>query len=172
MALAPFPDQSESEPNDDKAPADPPEQQDSSGGKMSFLEHLDELRKRLIVSVGSLLGGVLIAFAFVGFIFDFIMQPLTSVLPAGGTLVFTEPTEAFFLTIKMAALAGLMLATALAPVIGYDKAAEIAKEAANSGHTIAEVARELTGLKNDELERLLDPIAMTNLRRDEDNAGG
>ena len=111
MALAPFPDQSESEPNDDKAPADPPEQQDSSGGKMSFLEHLDELRKRLIVSAGALLGGVLIAFAFVGFIFDFIMQPLTSVLPAGGTLVFTEPTEAFFLTIKMAALAGLMLAT-------------------------------------------------------------
>ena len=37
---------------------------------------------------------------------------------------------------------GLMLATTLAPVIGYDAAAGIAKEAAKSGRTIREVARE------------------------------
>ena len=52
---------------------------------------------------------------------------------------------------------GLMLATALAPVIGYEKAAEIAKEAAKSGRTIREVARERSGLSEEKLKELLDP---------------
>jgi fumarate hydratase, class II len=56
---------------------------------------------------------------------------------------------------------GLMLATALAPAIGYDAAAEIAKEAAKSGRTIREVAREKTQLSEQELDRLLDPEKMT-----------
>jgi fumarate hydratase class II len=56
---------------------------------------------------------------------------------------------------------GLMLATALAPVIGYDAAAAIAKEAAASGRTIREVARERTSLGDEELDRVLDPEAMT-----------
>ncbi len=56
---------------------------------------------------------------------------------------------------------GLMLATALAPVIGYDAAAEVAKEAARRGATIREVAREKTRLSEDELSRLLDPVRMT-----------
>ncbi len=56
---------------------------------------------------------------------------------------------------------GLMLATALAPAIGYDAAAEIAKEAAKSGRTIREVAREKTKLSDEELGRLLDPAEMT-----------
>ena len=56
---------------------------------------------------------------------------------------------------------GLMLATALAPVVGYDKAAAIAKDAAKSGRTIAEVAQEQTDLTADDLARILDPISMT-----------
>jgi fumarate hydratase class II len=56
---------------------------------------------------------------------------------------------------------GLMLATALAPAIGYDAAAEVAKEAARTGRTIREVARERTGLSEEELDRLLDPTGMT-----------
>ena len=56
---------------------------------------------------------------------------------------------------------GLMLATALAPALGYDAAAEIAKEAANTGRTIREVAREKTQLSEEELARLLDPEKMT-----------
>jgi fumarate hydratase class II len=55
---------------------------------------------------------------------------------------------------------GLMLATALAPVIGYDEAAKLAKEAFKSGRTIRELALE-RGLAADELDRLLDPAAMT-----------
>ena len=56
---------------------------------------------------------------------------------------------------------GLMLATALAPAIGYDAAARIAKEALASGKTIREVARERTKLSPQELDRLLDPARMT-----------
>ncbi len=55
---------------------------------------------------------------------------------------------------------GLMLATALAPVIGYDEAAKLAKEAFKSGRTIRELALE-RGLSADDLDRLLDPAAMT-----------
>jgi len=56
---------------------------------------------------------------------------------------------------------GLAIATALAPVVGYDAAAAIAKEAAASGRTIREVAAEKTELTPEELERILDPAAMT-----------
>jgi len=56
---------------------------------------------------------------------------------------------------------GLMTTTALAPEIGYDAAAAIAKEAFASGRTIREVAREKTSLTADDLERLLDPSGMT-----------
>ena len=56
---------------------------------------------------------------------------------------------------------GLMLGTGLSPAIGYDKAAEIAKEAASTGKTIREVARDMTSLTEEELEALLDPLKMT-----------
>ena len=118
MALVPFPDHPAPAPSEPDPPVDPDDakelDEDGAGGRMSFLDHLDELRHRLIVSASALVVGVLICFGFIGFIFDFIMEPLTEVLPEGGTLVYTEPTEAFFLNIKMAALAGLLLAT---PVI-------------------------------------------------------
>src|SRR5919109_1136392 len=56
---------------------------------------------------------------------------------------------------------GLMLATALAPAIGYDAASKIAKEALATGKTIREIARERTELPAAELDRLLDPAHMT-----------
>jgi len=56
---------------------------------------------------------------------------------------------------------GLMLATGLVPAIGYDAAADIAKEAAKTGRTIREVAREKTNLSEDDLNRLLDATKMT-----------
>ena len=57
--------------------------------------------------------------------------------------------------------AGLAICTALAPVIGYDNAAAIAKEAAKTGETIREVSRRMTDLTEEELERILDPGKMT-----------
>lgn len=56
---------------------------------------------------------------------------------------------------------GLMLGTALSPAIGYDAAANIAKEAAANGSTIREMAKLKTELTDAELDRLLDPEAMT-----------
>src|SRR3989441_2768964 len=56
---------------------------------------------------------------------------------------------------------GLMLATALTPAVGYEAAAKIAKEALDTGRTIREIARQRTSLTPEELDRLLDPVAMT-----------
>jgi fumarate hydratase class II len=55
----------------------------------------------------------------------------------------------------------LAMATALAPIIGYEQAAELAKEASASGRTIREVARERSGIPSAELERLLNPRSQT-----------
>jgi fumarate hydratase, class II len=56
---------------------------------------------------------------------------------------------------------GLMLATGLAPAIGYDAAADLAKAAFKEGRTIRELARERTHLTEEQLDQLLDPAAMT-----------
>ncbi|QQS49026.1 MAG: class II fumarate hydratase [Acidobacteriota bacterium] len=55
----------------------------------------------------------------------------------------------------------LALATALAPLIGYDRAAEIAKEAYASNRDIREIARERGVLSDEELDAALDPVKMT-----------
>ena len=67
---------------------------------------------------------------------------------------------------------GLAIGTALAPVIGYDAAANIAKEAAKTGKTIREVAREKTNLTEEELDRILDPANMTKPGLEGGPAGG
>ena len=55
----------------------------------------------------------------------------------------------------------LALCTALSPVVGYDRAAAVAKKAYESGRTVREVCREEGVLSEEELERLLDPRSMT-----------
>jgi fumarate hydratase class II len=67
---------------------------------------------------------------------------------------------------------GLMLVTALAPAIGYDAAAALAKEAYQTGRTIRELARERTSLSDGELDRILDPKAMVEPGRTFASAGG
>ncbi len=77
MALVPFPG-TNPEPDADRWDE---ENGEGSGARMSFLEHLDELRKRLIVCVGALGVTFLIAFAFVNRLYDFVMRPLAAMLP-------------------------------------------------------------------------------------------
>ncbi|HET8549052.1 MAG TPA: lyase family protein, partial [Bryobacteraceae bacterium] len=55
----------------------------------------------------------------------------------------------------------LAMVTVLAPVIGYDKAAAIAKEAYATGRSVREVAREKSGLEEQRLSALLDPASQT-----------
>ena len=87
------------------------DEEDGAGGKMSFLDHLDELRTRLITSFVALAVGFLACWAFITPIFDFIMEPLAAVLEEGVRMIYTNAPEYFFLQLKMAALAGLILAT-------------------------------------------------------------
>jgi len=106
MALVPFPSVTPGDDEDDS-------QNDDSGSKMSFLEHLDELRKRLIYIVYSLIAGCVIAYVFIQRIFDFIMRPMQKVLPEGGHLQFTSGSEPFMLWIKIGFLAGIFIASPL-----------------------------------------------------------
>jgi fumarate hydratase class II len=66
----------------------------------------------------------------------------------------------------------LMLVTALNPFIGYDQAAAVAKEAFASGRTLREVVLEKKLMKPAELDRALDPLAMTKPNAGKPSAGG
>lgn len=94
--------------DDPRRPADGP---DGDGARMSFLEHLDELRRRLIIAVAAIGVGMVIAFLFIGRIVDFVMTPLNALLPAGSTFISYEMTEGFMLYMKVAALTGVFIAT-------------------------------------------------------------
>ena len=83
------------------------------GGKMSFLEHLDELRKRIIRALLSLCFGVGIAAFFIEDIYQFVMLPLRQALRPGETMIYTYPTEAFMLYIRIAVIAGLFISAPL-----------------------------------------------------------
>ncbi|MEY2529425.1 MAG: fumarate hydratase, class, partial [Verrucomicrobiota bacterium] len=65
----------------------------------------------------------------------------------------------------------MAMVTSLAPKIGYDRAAEIAKESAKTGRTVREICLEQKVLPPEELERALDPVAMTE-PGGEGSAGG
>jgi fumarate hydratase class II len=54
-----------------------------------------------------------------------------------------------------------ILVTALNPVIGYEKGAAVAKKAYKEGRPVKEVAKEMTDLSDEELDRLLDPAGLT-----------
>ncbi|MCQ0092950.1 twin-arginine translocase subunit TatC [Roseovarius sp. M141] len=78
-----------------------------------LIEHLTELRTRLIHSVLYFLGGMIICFTVAQPIFNFLTAPLCSVLADRGQdcdLIFISPQEGFFVAIKVSLLGGFMLA--------------------------------------------------------------
>ena len=112
MALVPFP-----SPQSGALQIPPDEDDDSAaGGKMSFLEHLDELRKRIVNSAIAIAVCVVVGFAFINKIVDFILAPTRGALPAGVKMIYTEPGEAFSLYVQIALIMGVVLA---APFIMY-----------------------------------------------------
>src|SRR5688500_20273167 len=113
MPVVPFPDPQSSKDSSARNVSDSWFDDESEGGKMSFLEHLDELRKRIIRALLSLCIGVAIAVMFIEDVINFVMRPLSATLPAGATFIFTYPTEAFMLRIRIALIAGLFIATPL-----------------------------------------------------------
>jgi sec-independent protein translocase protein TatC len=113
MPVVPFPDPHSSKDSSARDVSDSWFDDESEGGKMSFLEHLDELRKRIIRALLSLVIGVAIAAVFINDIIDFVMRPLSATLPPDGSFIYTYPTEYFMLNIRIALLAGLFIATPL-----------------------------------------------------------
>jgi sec-independent protein translocase protein TatC len=94
----------------------PDEDDDALSGKMSFLEHLDELRKRIVNACIAIGVGVVLTFAFIDRIFNFILAPTRKALPPGVKLIYTQPGEAFSLYVTVALIAGVVVA---APFIMY-----------------------------------------------------
>lgn len=85
--------------------------------EMTFTEHLNELRVRLVRCLIAAFIGFLACYAFAEQLFTLLMQPLVTLLePSGGSLIYTGLPEAFFTHVKIAALAGLFVAS---PYIFY-----------------------------------------------------
>jgi sec-independent protein translocase protein TatC len=79
-------------------------------GRMPFLQHLEELRSRLIRSVLGLCVGFGICLVFSERLFSILAKPITGLLPPGSSLVFTSLPDPVFIYIKIAFFAGLFLA--------------------------------------------------------------
>ena len=76
--------------------------------KMPFLEHLGELRTRIVRALMCLLGGTLIALPFSARMTDWLARPVTKL---GYELVFTAPAEAFWVQMKVGLIGGLFIAS-------------------------------------------------------------
>ena len=111
MALVPFPNKSSSSAPDDDDRDEEDDDSELGTGKMSFLDHLDELRRRIVYALIGVALGVVVAVFFLDPIFDFVMRPMQAALEPGQRLIFTDPTEALMLKLKMAVIAGLLLAS-------------------------------------------------------------
>ena len=83
--------------------------------EMPFLDHLEELRWRILWSLLAIVLGIIVGFVIVQqfAVLDLLKRPIEPYLP-DGKLYITHPTDAFFITFKLAFLVGIMLA---APVI-------------------------------------------------------
>jgi sec-independent protein translocase protein TatC len=117
MALVPFPSAhpappENTDPRNELIDTDDIEQDEleAGGARMSFLEHLDELRNRLIHSVVAVCVGVGLTFFFHDPIYNFVFEPTRRVLPAGSKLMYSQPGEAFSLHIQIALIAGVVVA--------------------------------------------------------------
>ena len=77
--------------------------------KLPLTAHLQELRKRLILSFIAVGAGFVICYSLKDSIFNILAAPLLKMMPAGGSLIFTSVAEAFFTYMKVAFIAGLIL---------------------------------------------------------------
>ena len=110
MALVPFPNKaSKAASASDEPDWDDHEPEEDTAGKMSFLDHLDELRRRIITSLIAVGIAFVFTFYFVNELLLFILTPMQQM--AGQTLSYIDPTEGFILKIKIALMAGLIIAT-------------------------------------------------------------
>jgi len=94
--------------------ADPALDPDRELPRMSFLDHLEELRRRLVISFLAIAVAFFACWAFAEPIFALLQAPLTKFLAPGDKLAYTRLTAPFFLYMKVSFFSGLFLAS---PVI-------------------------------------------------------
>ena len=99
-----------------RAPLRQLEPDDDREGMMGFLDHLEELRVRLIRCCIAIAVGMLIAFTFVDRLVDALLASIAGALPPGTSLVFIKPNEGFALWLNVALVAGLLVS---APYVMY-----------------------------------------------------
>ncbi len=75
---------------------------------LTLVDHLSELKHRLVISLYFIIAGMAGCYNFTGQIFDIIRKPIAPYLPLGG-LVFTGPADKFLAHLKIAAFAGLIV---------------------------------------------------------------
>ncbi|GAB4172268.1 MAG: hypothetical protein Tsb0017_27150 [Geothermobacteraceae bacterium] len=75
-----------------------------------LMAHLEELRKRLMISAGAWFVAFLGCYSFAEKLFNYIAAPVKTALPEGHSLVFINATEPFFTYMKLGALAGFLVA--------------------------------------------------------------
>jgi sec-independent protein translocase protein TatC len=85
--------------------------------RMSVLDHLDELRRRIIVSLLALVVGVVAAFIGKDWVFFVVERPLKAIRGPGAQLVTFSPTEPFMTIVRVSVYVGLIIAL---PVILYE----------------------------------------------------
>jgi sec-independent protein translocase protein TatC len=82
--------------------------------RMTIVEHLEELRRVLIISLVAWFAGTVIAFVFNGFVLGILLHPLQVILKNAhsivSTAIFTSPTEGLTVPIKIAAIVGFIIA--------------------------------------------------------------
>ena len=78
--------------------------------QLPFTEHLEELRKRLMIAAGSWFVAFIACYSFAERLFEFISDPVRAALPEGSSLVFITATEPFFTYLKIGAIAGVLVA--------------------------------------------------------------
>jgi sec-independent protein translocase protein TatC len=93
-----------------------PEEDGTRDGRMGFLDHLDELRKRIIRSCIALAVGMAVGALFIDRIANVVLGQIQRTLPAGTELIYTNPAEGFAFWFNLALIAGLVLA---APFVMY-----------------------------------------------------
>jgi len=95
-------------------PRPDPEEDELNGKQMSFLEHLEELRKRLIRAILSIVVGFGICFYFSDHIYGYLERPMTDTfrsLHLNANLVYLNPIDPFNLYIKLSIVGGIFLAS-------------------------------------------------------------
>ena len=99
-----------------REPSDDEQDGEAAGGKMGFLEHLDEFRTRLIRSCVAIAAGMAVAFVFVGRIGDLVLDSALRTMGPGASLQMIRPGEGLSFYFDLALMGGIVLA---APFVTY-----------------------------------------------------